>query len=74
MRHYLSVSVKPDGKDDKKLRPTFDRYLPADAANYDDWNELFQDPGLRLTLPGKQNGQEIVVSCSFGTFSMLFLS
>jgi hypothetical protein len=28
-------------KDKKTLRPGFDAYLPADAANYDDWNELF---------------------------------
>lgn len=41
--HYVAVKVKPDGKDDKKLRPTYDRYLPPDSANYDDWNELFQD-------------------------------
>ena len=44
--HYVAVKVKADGKDDKKLRPTFDRYLPADVANYDDWNELFQADGL----------------------------
>ena len=32
-----------DGKDRKELRKGYDTYLPADAANYDDWNELFQD-------------------------------
>lgn len=28
-----------------KMKDGFDRYLPPDAANYDDWNELFQDTG-----------------------------
>jgi hypothetical protein len=30
-------------KDKKKLRPGFETFLPADVANYDDWNELFID-------------------------------
>ena len=40
--HHDGVPVR-DGKDRKQLRKDYDRYLPADAANYDDWNELFQD-------------------------------
>eukprot|EP00928_Gymnodinium_smaydae_P041493 TRINITY_DN28077_c0_g4_i1.p1 TRINITY_DN28077_c0_g4~~TRINITY_DN28077_c0_g4_i1.p1 ORF type:complete len:1952 (-),score=281.40 TRINITY_DN28077_c0_g4_i1:28-5328(-) len=31
-------------KDKKVLRSGFENYLPADVANYDDWDELFLDP------------------------------
>eukprot|EP00913_Durusdinium_trenchii_P012211 g11469.t1 len=40
--HHECVAVKSN-KDAKKLREGFDTYLPADSANYDDWNELFMD-------------------------------
>jgi len=43
---YDKVDVNPSSsKDVKKLREGFDAHLPGDAANYDDWNELFCDPG-----------------------------
>jgi len=42
---YDKVDVNPSSsKDVKKLREGFDAHLPGDAANYDDWNELFCDP------------------------------
>lgn len=42
---YLRVDVDAKtGKDKKVLRDKFHRFLPADTANYDDWNELFCDP------------------------------
>lgn len=47
--HYDRVAIKYDRKDnnkpldDKKLRKGYDTYLPADSANYDDWNELVMD-------------------------------
>jgi len=42
---YDKVDVNPSSsKDVKKLREGFDAHLPGDAANYDDWNELFSDP------------------------------
>jgi hypothetical protein len=40
---YESVDVAPNGKDIKKMHPGFDKFLPADVANYDDWNEFFCD-------------------------------
>ena len=42
---YEKVSLEEGGRDKKHLLKDFDRYLPADAANYDDWNEFFCDPG-----------------------------
>jgi len=42
---YEKVVVdKKTGKDTKVLHRGFDKFLPADCANYDDWNELFCDP------------------------------
>eukprot|EP00927_Polykrikos_kofoidii_P035101 TRINITY_DN29664_c0_g2_i1.p1 TRINITY_DN29664_c0_g2~~TRINITY_DN29664_c0_g2_i1.p1 ORF type:complete len:2088 (+),score=251.91 TRINITY_DN29664_c0_g2_i1:26-6289(+) len=38
------VCDKKSGKDVKELRPGFQAFLPADACNHDDWNELFDDP------------------------------
>jgi hypothetical protein len=54
-----------DGKDRKELRKGYDTYLPADAANYDDWNELFQDverlvealPFLKVIQPSQLYAQ-----------------
>eukprot|EP00434_Breviolum_minutum_P041306 symbB.v1.2.036746.t1/scaffold5257.1/size29319/3 len=49
--HHEKVDVK-NGKDAKKLRENYDTYLPADSANYDDWNELFMDVNrLLAALP-----------------------
>jgi len=42
--NYAEVSVDDKGKDIKKMRGGFEKYMPADCANYDDWNELFCDP------------------------------
>ncbi|CAK0841109.1 unnamed protein product [Prorocentrum cordatum] len=42
---YESVDVDPASqKDKKKLKAGFENFLPADVANYDDWNEFFCDP------------------------------
>ncbi|CAE7591702.1 FKS1 [Symbiodinium natans] len=42
---YVKVDVDPKNQRDKKvLRDELHRFLPADTANYDDWNELFCDP------------------------------
>eukprot|EP00435_Cladocopium_sp_Y103_P005667 s2718_g1.t2 len=54
--HYDRVAIKYDEKDnnkpldDKKLRKGYDTYLPADSANYDDWNELVMDVDRLLEL------------------------
>lgn len=39
---YEDVAVEND-KDKKKIRRGFEAFLPSDAANYDDWDELFCD-------------------------------
>jgi len=42
---YVKVDVDPKNQRDKKvLKEDLHRFLPADTANYDDWNELFCDP------------------------------
>lgn len=40
---YSGVHVDDKGKDVKVMHKGFEAFLPADAANYDDWNELFCD-------------------------------
>ncbi|CAJ1419139.1 unnamed protein product [Effrenium voratum] len=69
--HYKEVKLagteatpEQSRKDDKKLKDGFDRYLPPDCPNHDDWNELFQDmPRLHealedlLSLPSTQRYQ-----------------
>jgi len=46
---YEQVTVHPvNGKDVKDIHRGFEKFMPADCANYDDWNELFCDPE-RLT-------------------------
>ena len=62
--HHDGVPVR-DGKDRKELRKGYDTYLPADAANYDYWNELFQDverlvaalPFLKVIQPSQLYAQ-----------------
>eukprot|EP00928_Gymnodinium_smaydae_P034316 TRINITY_DN24351_c0_g1_i1.p1 TRINITY_DN24351_c0_g1~~TRINITY_DN24351_c0_g1_i1.p1 ORF type:complete len:1914 (-),score=312.77 TRINITY_DN24351_c0_g1_i1:172-5913(-) len=41
---YDRVEGTGDKRDKKVLRSGFENYLPADVANYDDWDELFLDP------------------------------
>ncbi|CAJ1438265.1 unnamed protein product [Effrenium voratum] len=42
---YEKVDInEKNGKDSKILHKDFENFLPADVANYDDWNELFCDP------------------------------
>ncbi|CAE7022439.1 GSC2 [Symbiodinium natans] len=53
--HYVKVGPSnptPKQKDEKVLKEGYATYLPADCANHDDWNELFQDPWrLQAALP-----------------------
>lgn len=42
--HYNEVDiVGHEGPDKKILLEGYDKFLPADCANHDDWNELFMD-------------------------------
>jgi len=41
---YDRVEGAGNAKDKKVLREGFEDFLPADVANYDDWNELFLNP------------------------------
>lgn len=43
-RFQVSIVEERSGKDIRQLREGFQHFLPADACNYDDWNELFCDP------------------------------
>lgn len=43
-RFQVSIVEEKSGKDIRQLREGFQNFLPADACNYDDWNELFCDP------------------------------
>mmetsp|Transcript_74945 Transcript_74945/g.189461 ORF Transcript_74945/g.189461 Transcript_74945/m.189461 type:complete len:1880 (+) Transcript_74945:44-5683(+) len=45
---YVDVIITEDNKDKKNMHAGLDKFMPADCANYDDWNELFCDPA-RLT-------------------------
>jgi len=40
---YIDIDEKSK-KDKKKLHQGYDRYLPPDVANYDDWDEFFCEP------------------------------
>jgi len=51
---YQKVEINAKGGDSKVLHKDFTRFLLPDVANYDDWNEFFDDPrqvvdGLLLT-------------------------
>ncbi|CAE8598390.1 unnamed protein product, partial [Polarella glacialis] len=41
---YKTVEIDKGGRDKKTLHDKFSRFLPADTANYDDWDELFCSP------------------------------
>ena len=57
---YESVEVdEHDGRDKKKLHRGFEHYLPPDAANYDDWNELFCDPRRLVEALLLENGTHL---------------
>ncbi|CAE7941580.1 fksA, partial [Symbiodinium sp. KB8] len=57
--HYVKVGPENPTqrqKDEKVLKDGYATYLPPDCANYDDWNELFQDPKrLQAALPNLFN-------------------
>ncbi|CAE7484856.1 FKS3, partial [Symbiodinium necroappetens] len=57
--HYIKVGPENPTqrqKDEKVLKDGYATYLPPDCANYDDWNELFQDPKrLQAALPNLFN-------------------
>mmetsp|Transcript_61921 Transcript_61921/g.164550 ORF Transcript_61921/g.164550 Transcript_61921/m.164550 type:complete len:2073 (-) Transcript_61921:147-6365(-) len=42
--HYFQVTVGGNKRDGKQLLPDYDKFIPSDAPNHDDWNELFNDP------------------------------
>lgn len=47
--HYEKVDIAgPTGPDKKVLREGFDKFLPADCCNYDDWNELFANQHILM--------------------------
>ena len=42
--HYFQLTFSGNKKDGKQLLPDYDKFIPFDAPNHDDWNDLFNDP------------------------------
>ena len=40
----IQVIVGGNKRDAKQLLPDYDKFIPSDAPNHDDWNKLFNDP------------------------------
>jgi len=58
---HVEVEKKKDNKwhDKKKIRAGFEAFLPPDAANYDDWDELFCDPERLARTLRLNNGKKL---------------
>ena len=38
------MTVGGNKRDAKQLLPDYEKFIPSDAPNHDDWNELFNEP------------------------------
>ena len=41
---YFQLTLSGIRKDGKQLLPDYDKFIPFDVPNHDDWNDLFNDP------------------------------
>ena len=58
--HYFQLTLSGIRKDGKQLLPDYDKFIPFDVPNHDDWNDLFNDPVKledKLILSDRCEGQ-----------------
>ena len=67
----IQVTMGGNKRDAKQLLADYDKFIPSDAPNHDDWNELFYDPAKLEDKLIVNDGSKLFMSDPAERFELL---